>query len=168
MEDTNLPSKEFLLNISANVSISGLEETEEAAKLASFAANGVITTDEVFQKLNIKTNPTKVLFICTANIQRSLTAEHLFTTLYPQVEFRSAGVSKKECARNNSTLCTEQLLAWADTIFVFEQMHIDRINENTDGNSMAKITNLEIPDIYQYKDPELIELLKKKLKGNFS
>ncbi|MBE9396323.1 hypothetical protein IOQ59_03515 [Pontibacterium sp. N1Y112] len=48
----------------------------------------------------------KVLFICTANIQRSLTAEHVCRTLYPEHQFKSAGVSKKECARNNSTLCT--------------------------------------------------------------
>jgi predicted protein tyrosine phosphatase len=166
--DNKFPAKEFLLNVAANVSLSGLEVTDEMARLASLAANGIITTREAFEKLSIKAGASRVLFVCTSNIQRSLTAEHLFTSLYPQVEFRSAGVSKKECTRNNSTLCTEQLLAWAGSIFVFEQMHIDRISENTDGSALQKIVNLEIDDIYQYNDLELIELLKKKLKGRFS
>ena len=137
-------------------------------KSAALTSNEDITTREAFEKLNNTTGGPRVLFVCTANIQRSLTAEHLFKLLYPQVEFRSAGVSKKECARNHSTLCTAKLLAWADSIFVFEQMHIDRISENTDGSALQKIVNLEIDDIYQYNAPELIELLKKKLKGRFS
>lgn len=166
--DYKIPADKFLQHLTANVSLSDLEETDEVARLASLVANGIITTHEAFEKLNIKTGASRVLFICTANIQRSLTAEHLFKSLYPQVEFRSAGVSKKECARNHSTLCTMQLLAWADSIFVFEQMHIDRISENTDGSALQKIVNLEIDDIYQYNDPKLIELLIKKLKGRFN
>ena len=110
----------------------------------------------------------RVLFVCTANIQRSLAAEHLFKKINPQIAYKSAGVSKKECTRHNSKLCTERLLNWADIIFVFEQMHIDRIRENTGGSALKKIVNLEIEDTYQYNDPDLIKLLTAKLNDIFS
>ena len=111
--------------------------------------------------------PSKILFVCTANIQRSLTAEHYFRTLYPpcpqkSVTFKSAGVSAKECKRNGSTLCTVELLEWADKVFVFEQMHIDRIVEHTGQRFVYKIQNLDIEDCYQYMDEELISRLQSK------
>jgi len=114
----------------------------------------------------------KVLFICTANIQRSLTAEHYFTSLYSSspkksVAFKSAGVSFKECQRNNSTLCTVELLKWADQIFVFEQMHIDRIVEHTGQRFVDKIHNFDIEDRYQYMQDELVELLRARFKAVF-
>ena len=116
------------------------------------------------QALSSKFSPTRVLFVCTANIQRSLTAEHLFKSMYPLVQFKSAGVSRKECSRNNSTLCTDELLSWADVVFVFEQMHLDRIQEHTGTRFGSKIVNLEVDDIYQYMQPTLVELLIQKLR----
>lgn len=114
--------------------------------------------------LPVNTLPSKVLFVCTANIQRSLTAEHYFKSLYPpsspkRVVFKSAGVSAKECKRNRSKLCTVELLEWADQIFVFEQMHIDRIVEHTHQRFVHKIHNLDIQDCYQYMEEKLIEKL---------
>ena len=104
-----------------------------------------------------------VLFICTANIQRSLTAEHYCKPIYPKIAFKSAGVSRKECECNNSSVCTVDLLGWADRIFVFEQMHIDRIFEHTGKEFEHKIYNLNIKDCYQYMEKELITLLQTKL-----
>lgn len=119
-------------------------------------------------QLPVNTLPSKVLFVCTANIQRSLTAEHYFKSLYPpsspkRVAFKSAGVSAKECRRNGSTLCTVELLEWADQVFVFEQMHIDRIVENTGQRFVHEIYNLDIEDHYQYMDEELISGLQGKI-----
>ncbi|WP_299178773.1 hypothetical protein [uncultured Neptuniibacter sp.] len=104
-----------------------------------------------------------ILFVCTANIQRSLTAEHLCARLYPCHSFKSAGVSKKECSRNNSTLCTVALLDWADIVFTFEKMHAERIEQHTAGEYTGKIINLNIEDRFQYNAPELITLIKEKL-----
>lgn len=102
----------------------------------------------------------KVLFLCTANIQRSRTAEDLFRNRYPSHSFRSAGLSKKECLRNGSTLCTEDMLRWADVVYVFEEMHKDRIKEHTAHKYLHKIENLEIDDIYLYMQAELVEKLE--------
>ena len=107
--------------------------------------------------------PSKILFVCTANIQRSLTAEHLFKSIYPHILFKSAGVSHRECMRNRSTLCTVELLEWASQIFVFEQMHINRIVEHTGQEFAHKMHNLNIDDCYQYMQKELITLLQARL-----
>ncbi len=137
---------------------SGLEEVQHYLNAQTRGMDA-----SIFQ-LNESSN---VLFICTANIQRSLTAEHYCKPLYPQIEFKSAGVSRKECERNNSGLCTIDLLEWADQIFVFEQMHIDRIVEHTNQEFVHKIFNLNIDDSYQYMQKELVTLLQAKIQESF-
>lgn len=104
-----------------------------------------------------------VLFVCTGNIQRSLTAEHICMQWYPHIHFRSAGVSRRECERNRRTLCSIELLRWADQVFVFENMHRERITEHTGQQFTHKIINLDIEDRYKYKEPELVSLLQTKL-----
>ncbi|XQW86287.1 hypothetical protein ACOYR1_06045 [Thalassotalea piscium] len=104
-----------------------------------------------------------ILFLCTANIQRSKTAEELFQTFDKENEYRSAGLSAKYVAKAGSTLCTKKLLEWGDKIYVFEQMHIERIREHTDEAYLSKITNLNIPDNFQYFQRELVLLLLERL-----
>lgn len=102
-----------------------------------------------------------ILFLCTSNIQRSRTAEDHFKVRYPQHTFRSAGLSKKNCHFFNTTLCTEEMLLWADKIYVFEEEHLRRIMLETSDNYLHKITNLFIEDKYKYMQPELVSMLDK-------
>jgi len=104
-----------------------------------------------------------ILFLCTANIQRSKTAEELFRATNNKHQYRSAGLSAKYVQKANSTLCTEEMLQWADRIYVFEQQHIERIQSHTGEVYLSKITNLNIPDVYQYFQRELVLLLLKKV-----
>ena len=87
-----------------------------------------------------------ILFLCTANRNRSKTAEVYLSKIYPSHDIRSAGLSIKLCAKENTTLATIEMLEWADKIFVMEDMHIERIHK-------------DIPDIYIYMQKELVELL---------
>ena len=64
-----------------------------------------------------------ILFVCTANLQRSKTAEELFTALDNSNTYKSAGLSKKYVEKAGTTLCTEELLGWADKIYIFEDFH---------------------------------------------
>ena len=111
-----------------------------------------------------------VLFLCTSNVNRSKTCEDYFRQVNPVHNYKSAGLSYKNCERFNSTICTHELLLWADIIFVFEKIHIDRICEHHDDpDTFKKIVNLDIEDIYQYmSEPLLLKLernwmLKNKL-----
>lgn len=97
-----------------------------------------------------------ILFLCTANLQRSKTAEELFRVANNDHIYKSAGLSAKYVQKANSTLCTEELLQWADRIYVFEQQHIDRIQAHTGDSYLSKIINLNIPDNYQYFQRELV------------
>ncbi|WP_288740748.1 hypothetical protein [uncultured Rheinheimera sp.] len=101
-----------------------------------------------------------ILFLCTANVNRSKTAEVHFSAKDPARIYRSAGLSEKECHRNQTTLCTEAMLLWADVIFVMEDSHIRRIEQYTEQRFLRKIINLDIPDIYKFMDPALIEQLE--------
>lgn len=100
-----------------------------------------------------------ILFLCTANKQRSKTAEELFGAADKSNQYKSAGLSSKYVAKAGSTLCTTELLEWAEQIFVFETAHIIRIQEHTGDNFLSKITNLHIEDKYQYFQRELVLLL---------
>jgi len=108
----------------------------------------------------------KILFLCTSNVHRSRTAEDLFAKRYTQHQFKSAGLSAKYCAKEGSTLCTEEFLSWADKVYVFEKMHIDRIVESVGHQFEDKTFILNIDDIYGYMDESLCKLLINKLNIN--
>ncbi|MCG9732340.1 hypothetical protein L1D44_21400 [Shewanella sp. Isolate13] len=100
-----------------------------------------------------------ILFLCTANKQRSKTAEELFRAANKSNQYKSAGLSAKYVGKAGATLCTPELLEWADKIYVFEVAHIERIQEHTGDKYLAKITNLQIEDKYQYFQRELVLLI---------
>lgn len=101
----------------------------------------------------------KILFLCTANINRSRTAEDYFSKMVPGHEYRSAGLSEKYCTKHGTTLCSMKLLEWADLILVMEPAHRERIIEHTGQRFTDKIKVLDVPDLYQYMQPELITTL---------
>ena len=103
-----------------------------------------------------------ILFLCTSNLNRSKTAEDHFAIKDPLRVYRSAGLSEKECRRNNTTLCSEELLTWADVVFVMEKEHVRRIENYTGQRFLDKVINLDIPDVYQHGEPALIEQLEKR------
>jgi predicted protein tyrosine phosphatase len=96
-----------------------------------------------------------VLFVCSRNQWRSPTAEKLFGR-YPGISVRSAGTSPN--ARKQVSI---EDLRWADLIFVMEEKHKSRLVAQFTGLAAGKrIHVLDIPDDYQYMDPELVQELK--------
>ncbi len=99
-----------------------------------------------------------LLFICTLNQWRSPTAEHIFKKT-PGISVRSAGTASNARHTVNSTD-----IGWADVIFVMEKKHQAFIQEKfREVLKNKKIVNLNIPDEYQYMDPELVEMLKTEI-----
>ena len=109
-----------------------------------------------------------ILFLCTANVQRSKTAQELFQAIDTSNNYKSAGLSKKYVEKAGTTLCNKDLLNWADKIYVFEDLHIEIISRYTDKKHLHKITNLKIEDKYQYFQRELVLLLLQKILRNCS
>jgi predicted protein tyrosine phosphatase len=100
----------------------------------------------------------KVLFICSQNRLRSPTAEQVFST-WKGLEVSSAGTNND--AENP---VTSELLEWADIIIVMERMHRNKLQKKFRSSLNGKrLVCLEIPDDYDYMDPDLIRLLEAKV-----
>lgn len=98
-----------------------------------------------------------VLFLCSKNKLRSPTAECIFAD-HPALETDSAGLNRDAEIR----LSGEQL-EWADLIFVMEQSHRIKLTQNYRSFLRNKrIIVLGIPDNYQFMDPKLVALLRRK------
>jgi predicted protein tyrosine phosphatase len=99
-----------------------------------------------------------LLFICTVNRMRSCTAETVYSA-NPAYKVRSAGI-----APTAPNQVTAELLNWADMVFVMENMHRVFITEKfPDIDLSEKLIVLDIPDFFYYMEPELVELLRKKV-----
>jgi predicted protein tyrosine phosphatase len=100
---------------------------------------------------------TCVLFICSQNKLRSPTAEQVFGK-WPDIETDSAGLNNDAEVQ----LSSEQL-AWADLIFVMEKAHRNKLSKKYKKHLNGKrIICLDIPDDYDFMQPELIKLLEVK------
>lgn len=93
----------------------------------------------------------KLLFVCSRNRLRSPTAERVFGEV-PGIETDSAGTSP-----DAETPITAEAVEWADVIFVMEPAHRSKLNKFSLRGK--KLVCLNIPDKYDYMDPELIEVL---------
>jgi len=100
----------------------------------------------------------KALFICNQNKNRSKTAEEIFKDKF---ETKSAGLF-------NDKPVTKNHLELADTVFVMEDSQRSEIAARFPSEYMKKrILCLNIPDIYDYNQPQLIFALKKQMKKLF-
>jgi predicted protein tyrosine phosphatase len=99
-----------------------------------------------------------VLFICTANLQRSPTAESLFQNWGGRWETKSAGINPEP----GGTLLTQELIDWADLVLAMEAVHAYYIESHFRCGS-NKLRILGIRDRYYRDDPELIQELKEKV-----
>jgi len=103
-----------------------------------------------------------ILFICSANKDRSKTAEDYFSEQYSKFQFDSAGTNKKICQQLGSNYIAKEQLDWADKIVVMEQKHANAIKEIFSNNYFNKIEVLDIKDKYTYGSSDLIKRLKNK------
>jgi len=108
-------------------------------------------------------NKPRILFVCSANKQRSKTGEDYFSNLYDGIDFKSGGTNLKICNKEGTNPLTLELVEWADLILVMEQKHEDLINLNSERMFRKKIKNLKIPDRFKYYQKELIEALRLKV-----
>lgn len=112
----------------------------------------------------MKTQKLNILFVCSANKDRSRTAEDYFRGQYPEINFDSAGTNKKICDQIGTNYINKEQLDFADKIFVMEQKHFVAI-KNIFGNAYnGKVTVLNVKDIYEYGSKDLFMVLKNKIK----
>jgi len=98
------------------------------------------------------------LFVCSQNRLRSPTAEHIFAEV-PGIVTASAGTNND--AENP---LTDELVNWADFIFVMERQHRGKLQQKHKAALKDKrLIVLGIPDDYAFMDPALVRLLRAKM-----
>ena len=111
-------------------------------------------------------NKKKILFVCRANVSRSVTAETVFSQLAEvsklELEVKSAGIN----AADSGTQISKELTDSCDKIYVMEEYMKDFLIHNYKTNP-NKIINLNIEDIYQPFDEELVRFFKNYFLDNF-
>ena len=104
----------------------------------------------------------KALFVCGKNKLRSPTAEAVFSQK-PEWEVRSAGVNS-----DADIVLGENDILWADTIFVMEKKHKQKIQKQFKSClKNQRLICLDIPDIYEYMDERLVLILRDKVSRFF-
>jgi predicted protein tyrosine phosphatase len=100
----------------------------------------------------------KLLFVCSRNKLRSLTAERLFEGV-PGYQVRSVGTQP-----DARIVITEGHIGWADFVFVMEKSHLERIRRKfPEALRDKRVITLHIPDDYGFMQPELLDELRCKL-----
>ena len=100
----------------------------------------------------------KLLFVCSQNKLRSLTAEKLFDG-HSWYQARSAGTQP-----GARIVVTKGHLGWADIIFCMEKSHLSRLRRKFPEAMHGKcVICLHIPDEYDFMQPELVDELQAKL-----
>lgn len=104
-----------------------------------------------------------VLFICSANKDRSPTAEEWVAAHYPQHTYLSAETNQKICFQLGTQYVDEELIRWADLILVMENKHKKELLQWFGSKIGQKVQAMGIKDYYSFQEARLKELLKEKL-----
>jgi len=104
----------------------------------------------------------KLLFICTANINRSRTAEDLFKNS-DKYEAQSAGFMM--ISGTSGQIVTQELVNWADNIFVMDEVRDGHLRKLKSGFDVTgkQVEVLDIQDMYDRGNFILVDLLLSKL-----
>lgn len=104
-----------------------------------------------------------ILFICTANIKRSPTAELWFQLRNPEHSYNSAGSNKFACKKYGGKLVTEMMLNTADRIICMEARNQKEIQKAYGHKFDANTEIAGIKDEFDYLDIQLLFELTDKI-----
>lgn len=104
---------------------------------------------------NSNQGPTKrVLCVCSAGILRSATASHVLASTPYEYNTRAVGIKPYALVPIDDVL-----IAWADEIVCMDKEHVEALIVHF-GSPSKPVICLDIPDDYEYRQPELVQLIK--------
>jgi predicted protein tyrosine phosphatase len=102
----------------------------------------------------------RVLTVCSAGILRSATAAHVLCQRPFNFNTRNVGTAPYALIP-----LTDDLIMWADEVVCMESEHkIHVMNKMMDMDLHKPIVVLDIEDIYEYRNPKLVKLIKQRYK----
>ena len=100
----------------------------------------------------------RVLTVCSANMLRSPTIALVLSMPPYDYNTRSAGTHSFALIP-----VTEDLLMWADEVVCADTEHAIAVRDKMMQYQLDKpIVNLRIPDNYEYRNPELIAMIRRR------
>ena len=100
----------------------------------------------------------RVLTVCSANMLRSPTIALVLSMPPYDYNTRSAGTAGFALIP-----VTEELLMWADEVVCADTEHAIDVRDKMMKYQLDKpIVNLRIPDNYEYRNPELIMMIRRR------
>lgn len=100
----------------------------------------------------------RYLFVCSQNRLRSPTAEQIFSDR-EDIAVASAGTN-----HDAEEPLTAECVRWADIIVVMEKTHRSKIQKRfRKALNGQRLVCLDIPDDYDFMDPELVRLLEERM-----
>lgn len=117
------------------------------------------TKNQLYNITNASQGETKkVLTVCSAGLLRSATLQNMLIKEY--------GYNVRNCGTVESYALipiSEALVKWADEIiFVNQENFRDVYSDLKQYNLLDKCYVLDIPDIYNFNDPELLKICKEQ------
>ena len=101
---------------------------------------------------------TRILFVCSQNKIRSKTAEEIFLG-HDDVEAKSCGTET-----DASAPASVEILAWADVVVCMGASHKKKLRKKFWSIvDVKQVVILGIPDEYDYGDPSLAEILRRRM-----
>jgi protein-tyrosine-phosphatase len=97
-----------------------------------------------------------ILFICAANVNRSVTAELWFSIRNPENHYESAGSNLVACRIHGGKYYDEAQLQRADRIICMDERNRKEILQGFVSFDAGKIEVAGIPDIYGFLEIPLI------------
>ena len=97
----------------------------------------------------------KLLFICSANTDRSPTFHNWFAR-HTDHEIKSCGVN----GSSYGSIVSEELLNWADHVYVMDIGHYMAIEKKFPNFNLDKVEIIGCSDQYSFEEPELIEIVE--------
>jgi predicted protein tyrosine phosphatase len=83
---------------------------------------------------------------------------------HPDLECASAGLN-----HDAENVLTSELVEWADVIFVMEKTHKAKLTSKFNRHlKSTRVVVLDIPDNYEFMDPELVKILESKVGRNLA
>ena len=100
----------------------------------------------------------KVLTVCSAGLLRSATLQNFL--------IREYGYNVRNCGTDESYALipiSEALVLWADEIVFVNQLNFDMVKKEIyELGALEKCKVLDIPDMYRFNAPELVQICKEQ------
>jgi len=100
----------------------------------------------------------RVLCVCSAGLLRSPTVALVLSQEPYNFNTRAAGVNEEFAL----IPVDKVLLRWADQIVTMDDRQAELIRNMMEEGDDTPIVVLNIPDVFEYRDPELIELIRER------